>query len=237
MSIHSRAWPPFALALGLAVLAYPQIASQLTGQQQSYSVDMLLSLAVRHVGLAMAALIPAALVGIGAATLITRPWGKDLKPLTDILASAVQAVPPVVVVALAFPVVGFGALPTMIALVCYTIMPVLRGAVAALTSLPGDVRESALAMGLNNREIFFQIEAPLAFPVIAESLRIAAILAIATAAIGAVAGAATLGTPIIIGLQNQNSTYLLQGAAATGSLAFLIDALFLMVIGQISSRH
>jgi len=234
---RSRAWSPFALALILAVLAYPRIASQLTGQAQSYEAMALVSLAVRHMGLAFAAIIPAALIGIGAATLITRPWGRELKPLADILVSAVQAMPPVVVVALAFPVVGFGALPTMIALVCYTIMPVLRGAVAGLTSLPGDVKESALAMGLNSREIFFQVEAPLAFPVVAEALRIAAILAVATAAIGAIAGAATLGTPIIIGLQNQNETYLLQGAASTGSLAFLVDALFLMIIGYLSRER
>lgn len=234
--VFNRAATPFILAIVLAILALPQVASSLTGRMQAYGLDALLSLALRHTGLAFAAIVPAALIGIGVATLVTRAWGKDLKPLADVIASAVQAIPPVVVVALAFPAVGFGALPTMIALICYAIMPVLRGAVAALTSLPADIKESALAMGLSSREIFFQIEAPLAFPVIAESLRIAAILAVATAAIGAIAGAATLGTPIIIGLQNQNETYLLQGAAATGALAFLIDAVFLVIIDRLACR-
>jgi osmoprotectant transport system permease protein len=51
------------------------------------------------------------------------------------------------------------------------------------------------------------------------------VLAIATAAVGALAGASTLGTPIIIGLQNQNEIAIFQGASATAALAFLADAL------------
>ena len=82
-------------------------------------------------------------------------------------------------------------------------------------------------MGMTPLKVLREVELPLAFPIIAEALRVALILAIATAAVGALAGAATLGTPIVIGLQNQNETYILQGAAATGALAFLSDALFL----------
>ena len=75
-----------------------------------------------------------------------------------------------------------------------------------------------------------------ALPVIVEALRVALILGIATAAVGALAGASTLGTPIIIGLQNQNEVYLLQGAAATAALAFLADALVLLGLGLLRRR-
>jgi osmoprotectant transport system permease protein len=66
---------------------------------------------------------------------------------------------------------------------------------------------------------------------------VALILAVATAAVGALAGASTLGTPIIIGLQNQNEAYILQGAAATGALAFLADGLLLLALGALRKRR
>ena len=56
------------------------------------------------------------------------------------------------------------------------------------------------------------------------------ILAIPPVVVVALAGAATLGTPIIIGLQNQNQAYILQGAAATGALAFLADGLLILAL-------
>ena len=166
-------------------------------------------------------MLPATAIGVALGILITRQAGRPLRPLTDALVAASQAVPPVVVVALAFPVLGFGTAPTVLALIIYCIMPVLRGTAAALESAQGDATEAARAMGFTASQRLWQVEFPLAIPVIAEALRVAFILAIATAAVGALAGASTLGTAIIIGLQNQNEAYILQGAAATGALAFL----------------
>ena len=59
-------------------------------------------------------------------------------------------------------------------------------------------------------------------------------LAIATAAVGALAGASTLGTPIVAGLQNQNTVPMLQGAAATAALAFLGDAALLAAVAGVA---
>jgi osmoprotectant transport system permease protein len=96
---------------------------------------------------------------------------------------------------------GFGPAPTILALAIYCVMPLLRGTVAALETAPGDAAEAARAMGLRPGQILREVELPLALPVIAESLRVALVLAVATAAVGALAGASTLGTPIIVGLQ------------------------------------
>ena len=77
----------------------------------------------------------------------------------------------------------------------YCLMPILRGTAAALDAARGDVAEAARAMGLTPVPDPAQVEIPLALPVIAEALRVALILAVATAAVGALAGASTLGTP------------------------------------------
>jgi osmoprotectant transport system permease protein len=235
------AWVMLALAAAAALLAWPE-AARLTlaglGRrgQEAFSAARLADLALSHIVIALLALLPAALIGIGCGILVTRPAGRALRPVADALVAASQAVPPVVVVALAFPALGFGAAPTVLALIIYCIMPILRGTAAAFDAASADVAEAARAMGLTPLQVLGQVEWPLALPVIAEAVRVALILAIATAAVGALAGASTLGTPIIIGLQNQNEVYIVQGAAATGALAFLADGLLLLALGALHAR-
>ncbi len=217
-----------ALGLALAVLASPTAAGALWGAlagdgDRPFPGGRLLELAASHGLIALLALGPAAALGVGFGLLVTRPAGLAWRPLVDAAAAASQAVPPVVVVALAFPVLGFGAAPTVLALAAYCLMPVLRATVAAVEGVPPAVREAARAMGLTPRQVLWQVEAPLALPVIGAGLRVALVLAVATTAVGALAGASTLGTPIVLGLRNGNELAILQGAAATASLAFLAE--------------
>jgi osmoprotectant transport system permease protein len=171
----------------------------------------------------------AAVLGVAFGIAVTRPAGRPLQLVADLFAAASQAVPPVVVVALAFPSLGFGAAPTALALVLYCVMPVLRGTVGGLQAVSTDAKEVARAMGMTPSQILWQVELPIATPAIVAATRVALVLAVATAAVGALAGAATLGTPIVLGLQNQNELYILQGAAATAALAFLLEGLFILL--------
>jgi osmoprotectant transport system permease protein len=137
-----------------------------------------------------------------------------------------------VVVALAVPAFGFGLWPTAFALLLYGLMPVLRATVAGLESVPPDARAAAIAIGLPPARVLAEVEWPLAWPVVLDGLRVALVLGIATAAVGALAGATTLGTPIVLGLQNQNQVLVVQGAAATASLAFAAEGLLLALTGR-----
>jgi osmoprotectant transport system permease protein len=216
-----------ATVLALPGAARPVLAALGVAGREPVPVERLLDLALSHSLIVVVALVPAAVVGIGLGVLVTRPRGRPLRPLADALVAASQAVPPIVVVALAFPVLGFGVAPTALALAIYCVMPVLRGTVAALEAAGTDVAEAARAMGMTPAQILREVEIPLAWPVVTQALRVALVLAIATAAVGALAGASTLGTPIIIGLQNQNEIAIFQGASATAALAFLADALLI----------
>lgn len=215
----------FALALLLAILAHAPVAEALWGGAgEAYATARLLALARDHALLVLGGGGAAALAGLLLGLLVTRPGaGQALRPLVDSAAAASQAVPPVVVVALAFPALGFGAAPTLLALALYAIMPVLRATVAAVAALPPDAPLAARALGMTEAQALRQVVLPLAWPAILPGLRTAALLATATAAVGALAGAATLGTPIILGLQTMNERLILQGAAATAALAFAFD--------------
>lgn len=227
----------FALAaLALAVLSHPEVAARVVvafgeAPLRPVGTDRLLALAGDHLAIAVTGLAIMAVLGIGFGILATRDGMTSFRQGVDTLAAFAQGVPPVVMVALALPVLGFGGPPTLLALVAYGIMPVLRGTVGAIESVSRDAREAGKAIGLSAPQVLLQVELPLAAPGILDALRTGLVLAVATGAVGALAGASTLGTPIISGLQNQNVLPLLQGVCATAALAFLCDAAMLAVAG------
>jgi len=218
---------PWSLALILGGLATAPVAGllwQAAGRSgEPFPTLRLAGLAWDHALLVLGGAGPAALLGLALGIAVTRPAGRGLRPIADAAAAAAQAVPPIVVVALAFPALGFGAAPTVIALSLYALMPVIRGTVAAIEALPADAPFAARALGMSEGEVLRRVVLPLAWPAILPALRVAVLLAVATAAVGALAGASTLGTPIILGLQNANELLILQGAAATAALAFACD--------------
>ena len=137
-----------------------------------------------------------------------------------------QAFPPVAVLALAVPVVGFGELPALLALALYGLLPVVQGAVSGLQGVPAAHRQAALSLGLTPRQCLRYIDLPLALPVWLSGVRTSVIINIGTAAIASTVGAKTLGSPIIVGLSGFNTAYVLQGAMLVALLAVTVDMLF-----------
>ncbi|MBR0683163.1 ABC transporter permease [Roseomonas eburnea] len=210
-----------ALPLGGATFGalFPEVAEPL------YRREPFTTLALSHAGLVLASLLPAAAIGIGLGIAATRPGAREVRAVADALVGFAQAVPPVAVIAIAVPAVGFGAAPALLALVCYATLPVLRATAGALATVPPEVLDAARGAGMTPRQVLFRVELPLAAPPILAGLRVAAVLAVATAAVGAVAGATCLGTPIIAGLVNGNPAWVVQGALLTGLMAFAVDGL------------
>jgi len=229
MNRVSEALGPLALGLALAGASHPAFAGLIGASGRPLTVGHMSELALNHLTLAATGLTLVAALGIGLGLIATRVGFAGFRTSIDTLAAFAQAVPPVVVVALALPVLGFGGPPTLLALTAYGIMPTLRGTVGALDAVTAEARESAQAIGLTPAQILIHIELPLAAAGLVDTLRTALILAVSVTAVGALAGASTLGTPIVAGLQNQNIAAMLQGALATAALAFLGDALLLAI--------
>jgi osmoprotectant transport system permease protein len=168
----------------------------------------------------------ASFVGIALAVFVTRPCGRDFRMIADALATIGQAFPPVAVLALTVPMVGFGAAPTVIALFLYGLLPILANAIAGLESVPHAVRDAAAGMGLTPLQVLRQVELPLAAPVILAGVRTAVTIAIGTATIGSTVGAVTLGTPIFDGLVANNLPFVIEGAVLVALFAIVTDMLF-----------
>lgn len=201
-----------------------------------YTQTPLLTLTVNHLLLVAAATLAASILAIGFAVAATRPAGRDILPFARAVANLGQTFPPVAVLALAVPVLGFGAGPTLIALALYGLLPVFETTLTGLTGLDPTVMEAARGMGLTDRQRLVQVELPLALPMILSGIRLTAVIGLATATIGSTVAASTLGEVIISGLLTGNTAYVLQGGLVVSALAILIDAAF-HTVERIAARR
>jgi osmoprotectant transport system permease protein len=197
-----------------------------------YDRDSFFFLLQNHMALVLGSAGIGTVAAVAAGIFVTRPAGRDFLPLVTQIASIGQTVPPVAVLALAVPVIGFGDGPTLVALVLYGLLPILRNTLAGLDGIDPAVRESAQGMGMSPRQVLIQVELPLAGRVILAGIRTSVTINIATAAIGSTIGARTLGDPVIAGLVNGNTAYILQGAILIGLLALTTDSIFEAVEGS-----
>lgn len=191
-----------------------------------YNQGNLLNITVSHVAIVAVAVLASSVVAVALGILVTRPAGADFLPLSRAIANIGQTFPPVAVLALAVPMLGFGTAPTLVALFLYGLLPVFENTLTGLTTLPSSVVEAARGMGMTGRQRLLKVELPLALPVILAGIRLSTVIALATATIGSTVAARTLGEVIIAGLLSSNTAFVLQGGLIVGVLAILIhDAL------------
>ena len=194
------------------------------GAPPVYTQTSLLSLTLSHLGMVAGAVLAASVLAVGFGVLVTRPSGRDFLPLARTVASVGQTFPPVAVLALAVPVMGFGTGPTMLALFLYGLLPIFENTLAGLAGLPPQVIEAARGMGMTPAQRLWRVELPLALPVILSGVRLSAVIALSTATIGSTVAARTLGEVIIAGLLSSNTAFVVQGGVVVGILALLIHA-------------
>lgn len=191
-----------------------------------YEQDSFVALLMSHVAIVAASSALSLIVGVAAGIFVTRRAGREFRPLVETLVAVGQTVPPVAVLAIAVPLIGFGAMPALIALALYGLLPIVRATIAGLESLPQGVLDAADGAGMTAAQRLVRIELPLALPVLLGGVRSSVIINIGTAAIASTVGAKTLGSPIIVGLAGFNTAYVIQGALVVGLLAVATDLLF-----------
>ncbi|WP_105370186.1 ABC transporter permease [Neorhizobium huautlense] len=228
-----KAWLPTALRAMLllllnAFLLFPESFEPLfkslvqPNAPAIYNQGSLLNLTLLHLKIVFFATLIAAIIAVLLAILVTRPFGSEFLPLSRSLVNIGQTFPPVAVLALAVPAVGFGEKPTLIALFLYGLLPIFENTLTALTNLPRSVVEAARGSGMTGFQRLLQIELPLSLPVIVGGIRLSVVISLSTATIGSTVAAKTLGEVIIAGLQSNNLAFILQGGLIVGALAVLI---------------
>jgi len=188
-----------------------------------YARASFFELTLAHCQLVAISSLIAAAIGIGLAIFVTRGAGREFGPIVSALAAAGQTFPPVAVLALAVPLLGYGAAPALAALGLYAILPILEATLSGLHNAPAAARDAAAGIGFSPSGLLWRIELPLATPFILAGLRNAVIINIGTATIGSSVGALSLGSPILEGLSASNPAYVIEGALIVALLAVTVD--------------
>jgi osmoprotectant transport system permease protein len=177
-----------------------------------------LSMTVRSLGLAL-------LLGIPIALILTR-LPKLAPPIIATLA-LLQTIPSLVLLALCIPLLapfgmGIGQPPALIAAVVYSLFPIVMNTYVGITQVPPSIRDAARGMGMTGRQILWNVELPLAFPVVLAGVRTGAIYASAMIVIGSFIGAGGLGDYIFNGLNRADNGLLLVGTIPILLLTLLL---------------
>jgi osmoprotectant transport system permease protein len=176
-------------------------------------------------------------VGVGltislALTAIILRWRVTYGPITGIT-GLMYSIPSVALFAFFVPITGITLLTAEIALVSYTLLILIRNIVAGLDGVSEDVREAATGMGYTRRRLLFEIELPLALPVIITGIRIATVTVIGLVTISSLIGLGGLGQFILQGLTTFSSpigtTKIFLGTGLSIVLAVAIDFALVLI--------
>jgi osmoprotectant transport system permease protein len=192
------------------------------GAPAIYDQGNLLELALAHVGTVILAAVASTVIAVGLGIWVTRPSGAAFLPLARTLVNVGQTFPPVAVLAIAVPLVGFGEKPTLLALFAYGLLPIFENTIVGLKTCPPAVLEAASGMGMSANQRLASVELPLAMPLILEGVRLSLVINVGTATIGSTVAAKGLGEVIIAGLLSSNTAFILQGGLVTGLMAVLL---------------
>ncbi len=179
---------------------------------------------ITHLKLTAIALGLGCLIGLPIGILVFRR--RNLARVTVYVAGLLQTVPSIALLALMIPLFGIGELPAIIALLLYSILPILRNTITALVTIDPLLKRVAEAIGLTNAQQLRYVLVPLALPTILAGVKTAAVISIGTATLAAFIGAGGLGEPIVTGLALNDSNLILQGAIPAACLAIVAELLF-----------
>ena len=183
-----------------------------------------LTLTLQHIEIVGISCGLAILIGVGLGILATR--NPLLRRISVSFASVLQTIPSLALFGFLLPVPligGIGRGTAILALVLYSLLPVLRNTIVGIQNVEAPVREAAIAMGMTGNQLLRLVELPLAAPTILAGIRIALVTNIGTAVIAAVIGGGGLGELIFRGVASVNTMEILAGAIPAAALALIVD--------------
>jgi osmoprotectant transport system permease protein len=183
----------------------------------------LLTLIQQHIMLVLASIVVAVTIGVPTGILLTRH--KSLRGPVLGVANIMQTVPSLALFGFLIPlpfIGGIGTRTALVALVLYSLLPIIRNTVTGILGVEPSVREAAVAMGMTDGQVLRQVELPLAMGVIVTGIRVATVIAVGVTTIAAAVGAGGLGVYIFRGLrQPAVGRRLVRRTVGTGSRFFI----------------
>lgn len=183
----------------------------------------ILTKSAEHIYISALALALGILVAVPLGIVLTR--FQKVSSFVIGLASVLQTVPSLALLALMIPFFGVGKLPAVIALFIYSLLPILRNTYIGMKNVDWNYRDVAKGMGMTNLQSIFSVELPIAMPTIMAGIRLAATYVIAWATLASYIGAGGLGDLIFSGLNNFQPPLIIAGTVPVIIIALLSDFL------------
>jgi osmoprotectant transport system permease protein len=142
-----------------------------------------------------------------------------------------RAIPSLGIIILMFTIFGFGVAPILVTLFALAIPPIVTNSYIGVRSVDPDVRQAAEGMGMRGRQVLWQVELPMAMPLIMAGIRTSAVQVVATATLAAFVGLGGLGRYLIDGLAQRNLAEVVGGAILVAVLSLLTE----LVLGRVQT--
>ncbi len=183
--------------------------------------QVVLSALSEHVVISLIAIALISAAGIPLGILISR-YRKYAQPVIYVT-GALYTIPVLALFGLMIPILGIGLRPTLFALFIYGLLPLVRNTYVGITGVDAAIVEAARGMGSTNRQLLFNVELPLALPVIVAGFRTIVVMTISVATIASYIGAGGLGDLIFRGINTYFLELVVAGSILVALLAIVAD--------------
>ncbi|GAA4666289.1 ABC transporter permease [Gordonia humi] len=215
--------PLIIVILGAGFLIWHAATDFTANESAQLNSSVLIDTVIAHVKLTAVAAIIVLAIAIPLGILLTRPSMKRLTPIAVGLGNIGQAAPAVGLLVLLTFAIGTGFRTAVLGLIVYAVLPILQNTIAGLRQVDQHLVEASRGIGYSARRTLFQVELPLAVPVILNGVRTALVILVGTATLSTFIGATSLGTLITTGITVFLPKVLIAGAVLVALLALIVD--------------
>lgn len=192
-------------------------------EQRLVNAEVIRDGVIQHIKLTVVSTFFVIVIAVPLGILLTRAFARWITPGVIGLANIGQMVPSIGVLVILALVWTIGFRPSVVALVAYAVLPVLRNTMVGLQQVDRSVIEAGRGMGMTKRRVLTRIELPLAVPVILAGVRTALVINVGAATLATFVNAGGLGNIISGGLSTSRNTVIVTGAVLTAVLALFVD--------------
>ncbi len=178
---------------------------------------------VIHIAMVVVAVLISILISIPCGIFLSREKYKKYSWIVINILNVFQTIPAFAFIAVSMPLLGLGYKPTIVVLVIQSLLPIARSTIVGLCEVNENIKEAAKGMGMSKSQILFQVELPLALPMIISGIKTSTVYVVSVATLGGFIGAGGLGVLISSGMSMLWPEFLIVGALLCAIIAISMD--------------
>lgn len=215
--------PVIIVVVGASFAIWHSLATFSPNEDAQLNASVLTETIWAHIVLTVTAAVIVLAIAVPLGIALTRPSMRRFTPFAIGLGNIGQAAPAVGLLVILTFALGTGWRTAALGLVIYAVLPILQNTIIGLQQVDSNLVEASRGIGFSARRTLFQVELPLAVPVILNGVRTALVILVGTATLSTFIGATSLGTLITTGITVFLPRVMIAGAVLVALLALTAD--------------